>query len=121
MLYGAIVGGPLKSDKFWDWRDDWAQCEVALDYNANIPTLAAWQLLNSSVSDPYYVSVQAGTYSIPKGKPCDAALTCSKISNGAIAGIVIGVVLGVLLILGLIWWWKRNDLRRWRRSRKFAQ
>lgn len=44
VLYGAIVGGPLKSDNFWDWRDDWVQTEVALDYNANVPALAAYQV-----------------------------------------------------------------------------
>jgi endoglucanase len=44
VLYGAVVGGPLKNDKFWDWRDDWVQNEVALDYNANVPALAAYQV-----------------------------------------------------------------------------
>lgn len=44
VLYGAVVGGPLKNDKFWDWRDDWAQTEAALDYNANVPALAAYQV-----------------------------------------------------------------------------
>ena len=43
-MYGALVGGPLSSDKFWDWRDDWVETEVALDYNAMIPTLAAMQV-----------------------------------------------------------------------------
>lgn len=41
VLYGAMVGGPLASDLYWDWRDDWVQNEVALDYNAMIPTLAS--------------------------------------------------------------------------------
>ena len=41
VLYGASVGGPAKNDKFWDFRDDYVQSEVALDYNAMIPTLAA--------------------------------------------------------------------------------
>ena len=44
MLYGGMVGGPLPSDKFWDWRDDWVQTEIALDYNAAIPFLASWQV-----------------------------------------------------------------------------
>ena len=44
VLYGAMVGGPLYTDKFWDYRDDWVQNEVALDYNAMIPTLAAMQV-----------------------------------------------------------------------------
>ena len=46
VLYGAMVGGPLRTDKFWDWRDDWVQTEVALDYNAVIPFLASWQVGN---------------------------------------------------------------------------
>lgn len=50
VLYGAMVGGPLSSDLFWDWRDDWVQTEVALDYNAMIPTLASMQVR------PYLVS-----------------------------------------------------------------
>lgn len=44
VLYGAVVGGPRPNDLFWDWRDDWVQTEVALDYNANIPALAAYQV-----------------------------------------------------------------------------
>jgi len=28
VLYGAVVGGPLENDQFWDWRDDWVQTEV---------------------------------------------------------------------------------------------
>ena len=44
VLYGAMVGGPLANDRFWDWRDDWIQTEIALDYNAMVPTLAAMQV-----------------------------------------------------------------------------
>lgn len=44
VLYGAMVGGPLQYDRFWDWRDDWVQTEVALDYNSVIPGLAAMQV-----------------------------------------------------------------------------
>jgi endoglucanase len=29
VLYGAVVGGPLENDQFWDWRDDWVQTEVS--------------------------------------------------------------------------------------------
>ena len=28
VLYGAVVGGPDKDDKYWDIRSDWAQTEV---------------------------------------------------------------------------------------------
>ncbi|GFZ42444.1 hypothetical protein JCM24511_00159 [Saitozyma sp. JCM 24511] len=115
VLYGAMVGGPLANDRFWDWRDDWVQTEVALDYNAMIPTLAAMQLVNGT-SDPYYVNVQAGTYSIPSGQPCDAALPCSnRLSGGAIAGIVVGIIVFLLLVAGLIWWRRKHIAARWRK------
>lgn len=39
-----MVGGPLANDLFWDWRDDWVQTEIALDYNAAIPGIAAMQV-----------------------------------------------------------------------------
>ena len=62
------------------------------------------QLMNNA-SDPYYVRVQAGAYSIPSGQPCDAALPCNGgLSGGAIAGIVIDTVLGLVLIFGFIFW-----------------
>ena len=28
ILYGAVVGGPDKKDRFYDIRNDWAQTEV---------------------------------------------------------------------------------------------
>ncbi|WVQ78882.1 hypothetical protein IAT38_000973 [Cryptococcus sp. DSM 104549] len=114
VLYGAMVGGPLSDDRFWDWRDDWVQNEVALDYNAMIPTLASMQLKNGT-SDPYYVNVAAGSFSPPSEDPCDAAFPCggNGLSKGAIAGIVIGVVVGVALILAAAWYiWRRRRARR---------
>jgi endoglucanase len=127
-----MVGGPLANDRYWDWRDDWVQNEVALDYNAMIPTLAAMQvsrsfcegglgltcqLMNDSAVDPYYVGIQAGTYSIPSGQPCDAALPCKTgLSGGAIAGIVIGTIVGLILIFGFIWYCYRKDKACFRRK-----
>lgn len=29
-LYGAVIGGPDKRDRYWDLRDDWPQTEVRL-------------------------------------------------------------------------------------------
>ncbi len=106
-LYGAVPGGPRPNDLWWSWRDDWVQNEVALDYNANLPALAAYQLA-AGAGDPYYVQV-TGSYSVPNGRPCDAALPCKRgLSGGAIAGIVIGVI-AALVIAGLaLWWWLRR-------------
>ncbi|CAG8575806.1 1739_t:CDS:2, partial [Racocetra fulgida] len=56
VLYGALVGGPDKNDRFSDSRSDYAQTEVALDYNAPFQSLMAYQMINSR-SDPYYVNV----------------------------------------------------------------
>lgn len=100
---------------------------MALDYNAAIPGLAAMmvsdtpkyssgleltrQVLNNS-ADPYYVIVQANTYSIPAGQPCDAALPCGgSLSGGAIAGIVLGG-LAFLALLGLLVWCSRRLRKR---------
>nr|ODN85568.1 endoglucanase [Cryptococcus depauperatus CBS 7841] len=121
VLYGAMVGGPLSNDLFWDWRDDWVQTEVALDYNAMIPTLASMQLMNNT-ADPPYVNIQAGTYSVPSSQPCDAALPCGKggLSKGAKAGIAVGVILGVLLLFGLLLFYKKTDTRqKWRRWKRW--
>ena len=30
VLYGAVIGGPDKRDKYYDLRDDWPQTEVRL-------------------------------------------------------------------------------------------
>ncbi|KAG9088252.1 hypothetical protein FRC07_012626, partial [Ceratobasidium sp. 392] len=51
VLYGAIIGGPDKSDRYFDIRDDWPQTEVALDYNAPMLTLAAASVMSES-DDP---------------------------------------------------------------------
>ena len=69
--------------------------------------------LKNGTQDPYYVRVQAGTYTVPSNPPCDAALPCGGLSKGAIAGIIIGVVLGVLLIIAAICYWKRDSIRAW--------
>lgn len=123
VLYGAVVGGPLRSDKFWDYRDDWVQNEVALDYNANWPGIAAY-MVQSGAGDPYYVSV-TNAYNQPSGEPCDDALPCGGggLSGGGIAGVVVGVICGVIIlaIIGL-WWFKKRDPYRWSRvSSKFKR
>lgn len=69
----------------------------------------------NNTANPFYTTLQAGTYSIPSGEPCDDALPCSSngTNKGEIAGIIIGVVLGILLILGIWGYWKRRPLKAW--------
>lgn len=107
VLYGAIIGGPDKSDRFFDIRDDWPETEVALDYNAPMLTLAAASVL-SETDDPYFTKLQAGAYNNvkPSGTPCDAAYPCGGKHGGLsraglIALVVVLVVVGLLIAFGL--------------------
>ncbi|KAG5340990.1 hypothetical protein C0989_012364 [Termitomyces sp. Mn162] len=67
-LYGAVVGGPNKFDKFYNIRSDWPETEVALDYNAPLLTLAAMHVVNDT-TDPFFTSLEIGAYGKvqPKG------------------------------------------------------
>jgi len=114
VLYGAVVGGPDRRDRFWDIRSDWPETEVALDYNAPMLTLTAMHLSNGSTGnaqDPPYTSLAAGAYAQhkPKGLPCDDAFPdqCGSppmSKGGKIAlGIVVTVV-GLAIVAGLLWW-----------------
>lgn len=108
VLYGAVVGGPDKYDRFFDIRADWPETEPAIDYNAPMLTLAAMHVLNDT-SDPFYTSLQAGAYQRPAGMPCDAAYTdgCGgpQLSEGG--QIAVGVIVGCagIVIFSLVGWW----------------
>lgn len=117
VFYGALVGGPDMNDKFYDLRDDYPETEIALDYNAPLLSLAAWQVQNSNI-DPYYTTLQAGTYTAPSGQPCDDAYPCSSGGGGLSTGgkIAIGVIVPVvvLALAGLaFWFWRKRSKRRW--------
>jgi endoglucanase len=99
ILYGAVVGGPDKEDKFYDIRDDYDQTEVALDYNAPFQGLVAYQL-SANAADPPYVSIT---------QPRPVVSRSSKMAGWLIAVIVI-VVLFILAITGYICWWKRDRI-----------
>jgi len=111
VLYGAVVGGPDKKDRFYDIRSDWPQTEVALDYNAPMLTLAAMHVLNDT-SDPYFTRLQAGAFAAvkPSGTPCDAAFPCHShggLSKGAKVGLGVGLsIIGVLIVAGS-WYYYR--------------
>ncbi|CAE7198105.1 unnamed protein product [Rhizoctonia solani] len=108
VLYGSVIGGPDKSDRYYDIRDDWPQTEVALDYNAPLLTLAAASAMTES-DDPYYTRLQDGAYASvkPSGTPCDAMYPCGGyggLSRGAkIAIAVVVTVVGVFILLALLY------------------
>ncbi|KAJ2914293.1 hypothetical protein MD484_g6157, partial [Candolleomyces efflorescens] len=105
-LYGAVIGGPDKLDRFFDIRSDWPQTEVALDYNAPMLTLAAMHAL-ADRSDPYYTYLQAGEYEKvkPDGFPCDAVFTSGcrgpHMSKGAKIAMAVSIVVVCLVVFGL--------------------
>lgn len=113
VLYGAVVGGPDKNDKFWDLRSDWVQNEVALDYNAPLLSLLAYAIANESIAtqDPWYTRLEVGSYQQvrPSGSPCDAAVQtgCKKSRFSKVGkivmGVIVGVVGGVVVALALFW------------------
>ncbi|KAF8450355.1 glycoside hydrolase family 9 protein [Boletus edulis BED1] len=109
VLYGAVVGGPDKYDRFFDIRNDWPETEPALDYNAPMLTLTAMHVLNDT-SDPFYTTL-AGTYQSkrPQGLPCDAAYQqgCAGPQLSQAGQIVMGVIVGLagVVIFSLIGWW----------------
>ncbi|CAG8711551.1 2203_t:CDS:2, partial [Racocetra fulgida] len=53
VLYGAVVGGPDKKDKYNDDREDYARSEVTLDYNAPFQSLMAYQVMHANYPPPY--------------------------------------------------------------------
>ncbi|KAH7914309.1 glycoside hydrolase family 9 protein [Hygrophoropsis aurantiaca] len=110
VLYGGVVGGPDKYDRYFDLRPDWPEAEVALDYNAPMLTLAAMHVLNDT-SDPFYTGLGPGAYDArkPSGEPCDAVYDggCGGPLFFKGASIAMGVILGLVgaLIGGLLAWW----------------
>ncbi|KZV77202.1 glycoside hydrolase family 9 protein, partial [Peniophora sp. CONT] len=109
VLYGAVIGGPDKQDRYFDRRSDWVETEVALDYNAPMLTLVAMHVANDT-TDPVYTSIQDGAYDSvkPTGSPCDAAIPCATtghLSTGAKVAIAVCTSLAGLVILGMALYW----------------
>lgn len=98
-----MVGGPDHDDKFYDQRSDWAQTEVALDYNAPFQGLVAHQLSLDNVNDPPYASITDPRPFVtrPKGP-------LEKWIVAVIIVIIVFVVAGGLYIC----WWKRHAIIR---------
>ncbi|GJJ68319.1 endoglucanase [Entomortierella parvispora] len=110
-IYGALVGGPDKNDRFEDRRSDWRQSEVALDYNAPFNGLIAYQVMTSKDSPPY-VAIAAGRPDLP------------PILNGMevwqIILIVIGSIFVAIVISAVVCYRKRDQIRAWAATRKYS-
>ena len=125
VLYGAVVGGPDKKDRFWDIRSDWPQTEVgtripfatsfgidrfsflvqpALDINSPMLTLSAMHVIYDS-DDPYFTILQPGEYAKvkPAGQPCDAAFNCypPRLSESATIALITMITLAGVAIISL--------------------
>ncbi len=72
MLYGAVVGGPDKQDRFFDIRDDYPQTEIALDYNAPLVAAAVSRIARNVTQDPPYTR-STGSANVASGLPTDSA------------------------------------------------
>ncbi|KAG5725357.1 Endoglucanase E-4 [Termitomyces sp. T112] len=109
-LYGAVVGGPNKFDKFYNIRSDWPETEVALDYNAPLLTLAAMHVVNDT-TDPFFTSLEIGAYGKvqPKGQPCDSAFprACAgpQLSRGGKIAMAMMITIVGLFISSLLAWY----------------
>jgi len=100
VLYGAMVGGPDSNDQFYDERGDYDQTEVALDYNAPLISIAAFNVLNES-ADPPYVVIAPGT-----------RITPTRSSGGLSTGAKVGIAFAVIIIIvafGALLWFKRES------------
>ncbi|KAI1316438.1 hypothetical protein EDD11_010001 [Mortierella claussenii] len=108
-IYGALVGGPDKNDRFADIRSDWRQNEVALDYNAPFNGLMAYQVMTSNLSPPYV--------EIPAGRP-DLPPILNGMEVWQIILIVIGSIFVAIAIGAIICYRKRVQIRAWATARK---
>lgn len=97
ILYGAIVGGPDQDDKFFDERNDYAQTEVALDYNAPFQGLMAYQM-SVGAADPPYVTITETRPSVSRATRMD----------GWLIAVIVIAVLFVVALVSYICWWKRG-------------
>ncbi|KAG0259225.1 hypothetical protein BG011_002780 [Mortierella polycephala] len=108
-IYGALVGGPDKNDRFEDHRSDWRQNEVALDYNAPFNGLMAYQVMTSKLSPPYVT--------IPAGRP-DLPPILNGMEVWQIILIVIGSIFVAVAIGAIVCYRKREQIRTWAAARK---
>ncbi|KAF9910755.1 hypothetical protein BX616_010784 [Lobosporangium transversale] len=108
-IYGALVGGPDKNDRFSDIRSDWQQSEVALDYNAPFNGLMAYQVMTSEVAPPYVV--------IPAGRP-DLPPILNGMEVWQIILIIVACIFVVIAIGAFVCYRKRDQIRAWANAKK---
>ncbi|KAG0072414.1 hypothetical protein BGZ89_006442 [Linnemannia elongata] len=108
-LYGALVGGPDKNDRFLDERDKWEQSEVALDYNAPFNGLMAY-MVSTATSSPPYVTIAAGRPDLP---PVLNGMAVWKIILIVVGSIFVAVAIGAFVCYR-----KRDQIRAWAAARK---
>ncbi|KAF9362811.1 hypothetical protein BGX34_005442 [Mortierella sp. NVP85] len=108
-LYGALVGGPDKNDRFDDRRSNWRQNEVALDYNAPFNGLMAYQVMTSKESPPYVV--------IPAGRP-DLPPILNGMEVWQIILIIVGSAFVAIGIGAIVCYRKRDQIRAWAAAKK---
>ncbi|EJD00966.1 Six-hairpin glycosidase [Fomitiporia mediterranea MF3/22] len=124
ILFGSIVGGPDKQDRYYDIRSDWPETEPGLDINSPMLTLAALHVMNDS-SDPFYTTLDPGAYDAakPSGKPCDEAFPCDKsigrLSKGKAAAIAIIIIVVGLGIIGGFLYWSRLSRKHKKNPKKY--
>ena len=117
VLYGAVVGGPDKQDRYFDLRDDWPETEVALDYNAPMLSLVAQQAMSNN-QDPFFTRLQPGAYEAvrPAGTPCDDVYPCESRglkTGGKVAIAIVVTVVGLLILSGIGYWFYLQRRRKY--------
>ncbi|TKY90885.1 hypothetical protein EX895_000883 [Sporisorium graminicola] len=122
VLYGAVVGGPDKQDRFFDIRDDWPETEIALDYNAPFIAAVVSRIARNVTKDPAFTT-SSGAANVASGLPTDAAYPhrgSGGLSSGAKIAIAVVVVVVVLGAVGGVSWWQRDRIRWFYRQKKMG-
>lgn len=122
VLYGAVVGGPDKQDRFFDIRDDYPQTEIALDYNAPVFAAAVSRIARNVTQDPPYTR-STGSANVASGLPTDSAYPArgrGGLSQGAKIAIAVVVLVVVFGAAGGISWWQRERIKWWYRQKKMG-
>ncbi|KAG0320595.1 hypothetical protein BGZ99_004419 [Dissophora globulifera] len=107
VLFGALVGGPDKDDRFIDQRSNWRQNEVALDYNAPFTGLMAYQVMSSHDPPPYVQISERGRSSHgPSRTTGGATVSIVALVASLISVAVVAVCVGICHK-------KRSQIRYW--------